>query len=155
MKYHIAHLEMVPEVIPELIQYYIKEWKPYYGAKGVGNAELDIKACCQSDKLPIALVAIDGNGTVLGTGALREQSLGSEFGEEPWISALLVPSPHRNKGIGRALIEALELKAMRMGFSKIYSTTDSVNTLLLNRGWQAIREVKSLRGETIVYRLEL
>ena len=155
MKYHIVHLEKVPEVIPELIEYYIKEWEPYYGAKGIGNAELDIKACCQSDKLPFALVAIDSNRVALGTGALREQSLGSESGEEPWISALLVPQSHRKKGIGEALINALELEAKRMGFTEIYSATDSANTLLLNRGWQALRQVESLRGEATVYRLDL
>jgi len=154
MKYHIVHLEKVPEVIPELIEYFTNEWDPYYGAKGPGDAALDIKTCCQSDGLPIALVAVDHKRTALGTGALKMHSLGSRTGEQPWICALLVPQPFRKKGIGEAIINALEREAERMGYTEIYSTTNSANSILLKRGWQALRQVEPLHGQATVYRLE-
>ena len=155
MTFEIRYLADVPEAVPRLVEIFIDEWEPYYGAEGPGVAEQDICACCRRDAIPIAIVAVDDEGEVIGTGALKAESLGSEPGQEPWIAGLVVEKNNRGKGVGTALIAALEDEARRLGFSSVYTSTDAAENILEKRGWQSTKEVESLRGPVTVYRTDL
>ena len=72
----------------------------YYGPGGPGDAEGDLAACRGRGALPICLVALNTNGDVLGTAALKTESVGGEIGAGPWLAALLVGKDHRGKGCG-------------------------------------------------------
>ncbi len=107
----IVHLLEVPEVVPVLVRWFVEEWAPWYGPHGQGDAESDLTACRNREKLPVCLVALHSNGTVLGTASLKRESVGSELGVGPWLAALLVAKDRRSQGIGTALIEAIEQHA--------------------------------------------
>ena len=55
--------------IDELAASYENEWAPYYGESGPGDAVADLASRCNRDRLPIGLVAIEGN-RILGSVAL-------------------------------------------------------------------------------------
>jgi len=151
----IRYLAEAPKAVPKLVDLFLDEWEPYYGSDGPGIAEADIWECCQTSSLPLALVAIDGNGEVVGTGALKAGSVGSEPGQGPWIAALVVEKSRRGNGIGTALIAALESEARSFRYSFLYTSTDTAGSILLNRGWQALNQASSLRGPITVYRAKL
>jgi GNAT superfamily N-acetyltransferase len=149
----IVHLLDTPEAAPILTRWFIEAWMPWYGPKGQGDAAADLAACCSRDHLPICLVALDtGTGEVLGTAGIRTESVGSELEVGPWLAAMLVGEAHRGRGIGTALVEAIEGEAARLGFGSIYSSTDPANRILERLGWRPFGEAESLRGSTIVYR---
>ena len=124
----------------------------YYGPGGPGDAESDLAACRGRGALPICLVALNTNGDVLGTAALKTESVGGEIGVGPWLAGLLVGKDHRGRGVGTALVEAIEQEALRLGFASIYTSTDSAAATMERRGWQALGSADSLRGPVAVYR---
>ena len=151
----IRHLIDVPDAVPELTQWFIEEWEPWYGDAGPGDAEGDLVASCRRDALPIGLVALGETGELLGTAALKAESVGSEIGAGPWLAALLVGKAHRGKGVATALVAAIEQEARRLGFDALYTSTDVAEPLLRRRGWQALGTTDSLRGAITIYRKEL
>lgn len=148
----IVYLAEVPEVVPTLARWFVEAWEPWYGDDGAGDAEGDLVASCRRDALPIALVALDESGDVLGTAALKTESVGSEIGQGPWLAALLVGKAHRGQGVATALVAAVEREAQRLGFAALYTSTDVAEGMLRRRGWEAVGATSSLRGAITIYR---
>ena len=153
--WRIVHLLEAPEALPTLARWFVEEWAPYYGPDGPGDAERDLAACRGRDELPICLVALSGGNEVLGTVALKSESVGSELEVGPWLAAILVGEDHRGRGVGTALVAAIEGEARRLGFESIYTSTDAAGGLLERRGWQAFATAESLRGQVAVYRRQI
>ena len=151
----IVHLLDAPQTRPTLVRWFIHAGEPWYGLDGEGDAEADLAACAERDRLPLCLVAIDDDGRPLGTAALKTESLGSELGFGPWPAAFLVDETQRGRGIGRTLIEAVAAEARRLGHTALYTSTELPPERLWPRGWQAIGGTESLRGAVTVYRLTL
>ncbi len=151
--FRIVHLLEAPEVVPTLERWFIEEWTPWYGPDGPGDAASDLAACHSRDHLPICLVALNIDHDVLGTATLKSESVGSELGVGPRLAAVLVGKDHQGKGIGTALVEAIEEEAARLGFGSIYTSTDTAGGILERRGWQAFGTTESLRGLLTIYRL--
>jgi GNAT superfamily N-acetyltransferase len=151
----IVHLMENPSVIPILTQWFIDEWAPWYGPGGHGNAKQDLEESSSCTVLPICLIALSENNTVLGTGALKTKSVGSKRSDGPWISALLVDKNHRYQGVGTALIEAIEKEARKLGFKFVYCSTNTAESTLQRRGWKTNGTAETLRGSVPVYRLGL
>jgi len=155
-EFQIVLLADAVATIPLLTRLFIEEWGPYYGPDGPGDAEKDLLESCNRDDLPVALVALHDDGTVLGTAALKKESVGSELGLGPWLAAFYVPIEHRKRGIGSALVEAIENKARSFGFESIFVSTDAAENVIRRRGWTALENpVESLRGPVAVYKLGL
>lgn len=141
-----------PDLIPALTDWFMAEWGPYYGAGGPGDAAADLRGCLNRDTLPVALVALDADDTLLGTVALKEESVGSALGVGPWLAAFLVAPQHRGRGVGAALVAAIEGEAARLGFAEIYTSTDTAEGILERRGWLPFGATQSLRGPLKIYR---
>ena len=151
----IVHLLETPGVMPTLVAWFIAEWTPWYGPDGAGDAAADLAACDSRNALPICLVALGPDGELLGTAALKSESVGSELGVGPWLAAFLVGAAHRRQGVGTALVAAIETEARRLGFPAVYTSTDAAERLLQRLGWDAIGGTESLRGPIAVYRKDL
>lgn len=148
----IALLADRPDLIPTLTDWFVAEWAPHYGAGGPGDAASDLRGCLNRDSLPVAAVALDADDALLGTAALKEESVGSELGVGPWLAAFLVAPEHRGQGVGTALVAAIEGEAARLGFAELYTATDTAQGLLKRRGWRLFGNTESLRGPLKVYR---
>ncbi len=146
----IAHLFETPSATPILARWFIKEWMPWYGPDGAGDAESDLTACHNKNELPICMVALGPDETVLGTASLKEDSVGSELGVSPWLAALLVAPDQRGRGIGTRLVEALEQQARDMGFNAIYVSTDTARPVFSRLEWEPVGSSESLRGPVTV-----
>lgn len=151
----IALLADVPECLSKLAAMFVTEWEPYYGPEGEGDANLDLAACCNRNELPVALVALDADGEVAGTAALKADSVGSEPEEAPWLAALVVAENRKREGIGAMLIEAVEDLARRLGYDVLFTSAEPENSLSAAGEWVALRQVPSLRGSITVYRRRL
>ena len=151
----IGHLIDSPDIAPILAKWFIDEWGPWYGPNGQGNAESDLAECSSKNKLPICLIAVDENGQMLGTAALKTKSVGSELGVGPWLAAVLVSQEHKGKGVGTALVKAIEEEAARLNFPSIYTSTDTAEGILVRRGWHAFGTTQALRGPVLIYRWQV
>ena len=150
----ISCLADLPETLPSLVEWFVAEWEPYYGADGPGDAEADLRGSMNRDDLPICLLAIDETGAVAGTISLKAESI-SHRELTPWGAAFLVAPKHREKGIGTALVAALEAEARRLGFKQLYMSTDAATGIVDRRGWRAFDTTESLRGTITVHVVDL
>jgi GNAT superfamily N-acetyltransferase len=148
----IVHLIDAPGAAETLVRWFVEAWEPWYGPEGAGDAASDIAACSSRDDLPLCRVALGPDGDVLGTASLRRESVGSEHGLGPWLAGLLVGEAHRGRGIARALIEAIENDAARLGYAAIYTSTDAPEESMRRRGWTRIGSAESLRGSIAIFR---
>ncbi len=153
--FNVQPLVHVPAARAVLEGLFIKEWAAWYGLSGPGNAAADLLAATQTKALPMAMVATDPQGRALGCAMLKAESVGAELGYGPFLAGFLVDPEMRRRGVGNALVAAVEAKAARMGYDALYGATDSAGGLLLRRGWQAIDHAASSRGDMVIYRLKL
>ena len=153
--FRIERLSEHLDAIPTLVQWFDREWEPWYGENGMGDAEQDLHESARPDRLPLALVALNSRNDVLGTAALKEKSAGDDTAPGPWLAAMVVGSPFRRQGIGSALVEAVEREAARLGYDQLFTSTDTLVRLLSARGWLSFGKTDTLRGTVKIYRLGL
>ncbi|MGQ3301859.1 GNAT family N-acetyltransferase [Reyranella sp.] len=99
------------------------------------------------DRVPIAFVAIDDDGGIVGTASLIFDGLEGDP-RNPWLASVYVPAKHRQRGIASALVSAVEAAARRTGYDRLYLFTTSAAALYERLGWTAL-ERRDYRGEHI------
>ena len=102
-----------------------------------------------NNKLPLTLIAIVGNECV-GTVSLFEKDSVLRPQYTPWLASLYVESEYRSQNIGRALINALIVKASELGFEKLYLKTENTASYYHKIGWMHLETVHH-KDETIDY----
>lgn len=146
------------EAIPILRECFEREWAPYYGPDGPGDANKDLQDSCNRDKLPVALVAIS-DGEVCGTAALKAESVSTHKHLTPWLAALLVTPGFRRRGVGERLIAAIEKKAKQLGFRCLYVGTGegsgTPESSLRKRGWEFVEKKPYFVSEVSIFQKTL
>lgn len=147
-----------PEAIPVLKGWFEDAWAPYYGPEGPGDALADLRNSCRRDGMPIAIVALAGD-EVVGTAALKAESVGTHPHLTPWLAALLVGEAYRGRGIAERLIAAVEDLAREQAWSCLYvgsgTGSGTPEPALTRRGWEHLETVPYYVGEVSVFRKEL
>ncbi len=142
------------QAIPDLCQWFKAEWPAWYGEGGLGNAAADLHAYAAQAGLPFGVVALR-QGAVCGVAALKAASIASHRHLSPWAAAGLVKPEHRARGIGAALLAALEVQARGQGYPVLYCATSTSESLLQRRGYR-LRERLTHDGQALaVYELDL
>lgn len=128
------------EAISTLATWFEAEWPSYYGPEGPGDARRDLLSFARREALPIALVAFYKD-ELCGSMTLKAASLDTHPHLGPWAAAGLIAPAYRRRGVGTALVEALEVLARRLGYSAIYSGTATARGLLERRKWERLEEL--------------
>lgn len=120
---------------------------------------------CNDDKLPMCLIALDGDEAVGMIRLIENWSPKSlpEIAEwtaahpeaSPWLCGLIVKASHRRRGIAHKLIAKLEQKALGLGKSTLYlSADDEIKGMYSTYGYEDVATIPSEDGcETIMKRL--
>lgn len=147
-----------PEAIGTLRTWFEREWAPYYGPAGPGDANKDLHECCGRDRLPIGLVAL-ADGAVCGTAALKAESVPTHEQLTPWLAALLVLPEYRRRGVAERLITAVEEKAAELGFNCLYVGTGTgpgtPESALRKRDWEIVDKGSCRGSDVLVYKKTL
>ena len=96
------------------------------------------------------LVAFLG-GQACGFAALKSEPFPSHPHLMPWAGAAFVRPSLRRRGIGQALLLALEAEARSLGYSRLYCATATAVPLLQRCGWQVLDRVLHEDHEVIVF----
>lgn len=73
----------------------------------------------------------------------------------PWIAMLVTAKSKRGRGLGAFLLQALENKAIELGFSTLYLYTFTAESLYKRAGWTTFMTVDYKQHSTVVMKKEL
>lgn len=150
----VALLAEHPEATADLRRLFENEWPDYYGPEGPGDAAADLAAFCGRDALPIGVVALH-EGRAIGVAALKATSIDDCPQFAPWAAAALVAPAWRRRGVGAALIVALEELARRRGHAALYTGTATAISLMRRLGWEQLQTARQGGQDVAVFRKRL
>ena len=130
-------------LVDRLARWYEREWAPYYGPQGSGDARADLLSRCNRERLPIGFVALRGD-RLLGAAALDRDAA---TGRTPSIVGLLVAPECRRRGVASVLVDFAEGLARELGHDELFISTAVLGQHLLRNGWQQLGDVEFLNDE--------
>lgn len=128
-----------PELIGPLAAAHHAEWGGLYGdAWTAADALAELQA--QGRTYPVTLVALgadpDDHGTLLGSvSAIPDDAPGHDHLYAPWLASLWVAPAHRGRGVGGALVTALEDHMRAVGTPRLHLVTPHHRAWYEERGW--------------------
>lgn len=94
-----------PEHIDPLAQALYTEWHDFAPWSSVDKIRAYYETCLQGSGLPVAFAAVDGQGRLLGSSALKRHDIAALPQYEYWLGDVFVLPPYRGKGVGKLLVE--------------------------------------------------
>lgn len=136
-----------PDLVEQVSAWGFAEWGHLNPGQTLEERTARIRGKMNVDRVPIAFVALDEEGRIVGTASLIFDDLEGDP-RNPWLASVFVSPEHRKKGIASALVRTVEDAARRIGYSRLYLFTSSAPTLYAGLGWRAL-EQRDYRGEHI------
>ena len=136
-----------PDLVEQVSVWGFAEWGHLNPGQTLEERTARIRGKMNVDRVPIAFVALDEEGRIVGTASLIFDDLEGDP-RNPWLASVFVSPEHRKKGIASALVRTVEDAARRIGYSRLYLFTSSAPTLYAGLGWRAL-EQRDYRGEHI------
>lgn len=138
-----------PEAVPTIARWYFDEW----GHKEPGNSvEATIhrlRGKLNRDTLPIPIIAIDEDGSLLGTAQLKVREMEIFPDREFWFGGLYVISQARGRGIGASLVNRIVELAQIRKIPELWLQTYALDGGLYARlGWTMVERL-SYKGQDI------
>lgn len=90
------------------------------------------------------MVAVDG-AELLGTVCLKTHDMETRRELTPWLASLYVAKPWRGRGVGTALVRAIEKKANELAVEKLYLYTPESQGFYSRLGWH-VKEQTEYHG---------
>ena len=135
----ILSLRERPEAIEQLARWHFAQWGPYNPANDVERRIAGLQRHLASQGVPQTFIAVDGE-TLLGSASLVAADLASRENLSPWLAAVYVDSPHRNRGVGAALVNRVVEEARSLGLPTLYLFTTDRSAFYAKLGWQVVEE---------------
>ncbi len=132
-----AYLADHKEVIPKLAEWFHQEWSYLYPKRTIGEVRTAIEERTNKDCIPVALVAFEETELV-GTVCLKTHDMDNRLDLSPWLAGLYVAASWRGKGMGTALVKAIEQKAKALGIRKLYLYTPSAVSFYTRMSWRVL-----------------
>ncbi len=89
---------------------------------------------------PEAAFVANIDGTHAGSVLLVRRELSIDLDHTPWLAGLVVAPGMRRRGIGAALVRAIETHAFEQGFDALYLYTHDADAFYERLGWDTLEE---------------
>lgn len=143
----ISPLVERPDLAAQVAAWGFAEWGHLNPGETLEQRVVRIGGKMNVDRVPVAFVALDEGGDIVGTASLIFDDLEGDP-RNPWLASVFVPLAHRKKGIASALVLTVEETARRLGYSRLFLFTSTAPDLYAGLGWRAL-ERRDYRGEHI------
>ena len=148
MDHSIEALSCHTHHIPDISAAFHRQWSHLVPGKSLEDVENSVRLRTNTDKLPMAFVAVDGEGEWIGTVSLKMHDLDTRNDLSPWLASLFVKEEHRRRGVGKSLMERACERAKSLGISDLYLYTDLKEGFYRTLGW-ALAERQNFHGQEI------
>ena len=122
MTYNIISVRQCPEYLNRAVEYFSSKWS-------VGESvyrDCIFHSLTTDSPLPRWYLLLHGNGEIVGSFGLIANDFNSRQDLWPWIAALYVEESERGQSLGGKMLAHGVLESKRLGFSKLYLTTDHI-----------------------------
>ena len=143
----IAPLVERPDLAAQVAAWGFAEWGHLNPGETLARRVIRIQGKMNVDRVPIAFVALDDRGGIVGTASLIFDDLEGDP-RNPWLASVYVPPEQRKKGIASALVQTVEDAARRLGYTRLYLFTSTAPKLYADLGWRPL-EQRDYRGDHI------
>jgi predicted N-acetyltransferase YhbS len=143
----IAPLVERPDLAEQVAAWGFAEWGHLNPGQTLAQRVTRIRGKMNVDRVPIAFVALDDDGGIVGTASLIFDDLEGDP-RNPWLASVYVPPEQRRKGVASALVRTVEDAARRLGYTRLYLFTSTAPKLYADLGWRPL-EQRDYRGDHI------
>lgn len=143
----IAPLVERPDLAAQVAAWGFAEWGHLNPGETLAQRVIRIHGKMNVDRVPIAFVALDDDGGIVGTASLIFDDLEGDP-RNPWLASVYVPPEQRKKGVASALVRTVEDAARRLGYTQLYLFTSTAPKLYADLGWHPL-EQRDYRGDHI------
>jgi len=150
----IDYLAAHPEFIPVLSQWFLREWRDFYGDKSWETVAETFYERLNRSKIPLSLIAFE-DGRLFGTISLLEESITTHKHLTPWLGALYVSEEQRRHGIGKQLIEAGLGEAAKLEIEKVFIGIRKAEDYYTKIGWKLVERTNFYDEEISIMRFDL
>jgi GNAT superfamily N-acetyltransferase len=108
----IVPLAEHPGLVDQVAAWGFDEWGHLSPGQTLQSRTARVRTELNTDRVPMALVAIDPAGALVGSASLILDDLEGDP-RNPWLASVFVPPDRRRRGIASALVGAVEAAARR------------------------------------------
>jgi predicted N-acetyltransferase YhbS len=147
----IHYLGHHPGLAERLARWSWDEWRPIYEQRGQTweHALKNYRERLNLDAIPLALVAFDESGELIGTVSLKYYDLDIRPEVTIWLGGLYVPEEWRGCGVASLLMTRALEEAQRLELPSLHLWTSSAEKLYDKLGWKAVERME-YHGKQIV-----
>lgn len=125
---HSHHIAILAEHLASHYQYVFPE-------KTASDYVKRLEQHLDFEKLPLALIALDQAGQLLGTCSLRITDLDSRPDLGPWLGGVFVLPEKRKQGVGEFLVHEAKERAKQLRIEKLFLFTFDKANWYAKLGW--------------------
>jgi GNAT superfamily N-acetyltransferase len=148
----IVDLRIRPDLRSAVVEQNVEQWGAF---TGIAPPQMESLFVTDNppETLPTTLVAVV-DGRYAGCVSLRRVTMGALTHPEiytddaPWLSNMWVADWARGHGVASTLTEAVEALARQLGFTTIFSSTGTADSLYHRRGFTTF-DTRAYKSETI------
>jgi len=152
MKYKIVSLRDRPQHLRTVAEWIHRQWWSETDTPAE-SIEHWLTSHLGEAGFPITFVAVS-DSEIAGSVSLHETEADDRPDYRPYLGALFVRSDHRGRGLGTALVRAVESHASRVGYSAIYlNAADVFAPFYEQLGWRVVERGYGPKRLSILQRL--
>jgi N-acetylglutamate synthase-like GNAT family acetyltransferase len=134
----IVFLADFPHHVPTVAAWVYHQWLQQESGRSLARVEAQFSTHLQRDAIPLTLLALAEDQTLLGTASLYPQDMSTRPELSPWLAAVYVVPAYRTQGIGTQLVQASERVAGELGVPRLYLFTPDRMTFYARLGWEVL-----------------
>jgi predicted N-acetyltransferase YhbS len=144
-KMKIDYLAEHKEFIPVLAKWHQEQWSYLNPSRSLADRTKELEQSASKNQVPLTFVAISG-GVLLGSASLVEHDMDTRMDLSPWLASVYVAAPHREQGVGSALVKSAVDEAQNLNIKTLYLFTPDQQQFYARFGWTTL-EYTEYRGE--------
>ena len=74
---------------------------------------------------------------------------------KPWLASVFVPSEHRERGVGEALVQRVVDEAREIGYETLYLFTTDKEAFYAKRGWKRLERTEYRDEKVTIMSMDL
>ena len=130
-----------PEFITRLAEWHFREWAYLRPGDSVANRIRLLRERSGRCELPITFVA-SLEGELVGSAMLIHHEMDTHPHFTPWLAGVFVAPEHRQRRVGRALVQHVVRDAAALGFGTVYLFTPSAAQFFSRLGWSVVEHTR-------------